>query len=258
VDFFPDFDRAKAICRGMIEKNLNVRWVVDVRVNEIIRFDDEMWDLLLRSGCRELETGGEAGCDRQLERISKECTPDQIYHAAKLSVEHGIPIRINFIIGLHGEGRKELLGTLNCIRRVQALSDGVKLQFYRYTPAPTTELGRSTWELVTRGHDGHVPYDAETIVHLPINHDQAKLFWLTREHERRVKRLYYFYLPLVYYLRGLKGGGLRGWFIRRLKTLAKIRVRFGITGFPFERWLYNRLKQGQLPRSREFEWQQEL
>ncbi len=256
VDFFPDFDRAKEICRGFIDRNLNIRWIVDVRVNEIIRFDDEMWDLLQRSGCRELETGGESGCDKQLEYIAKECTSEQIFRAAQLAVAHEIPIRINFILGLHGEDRKKLMDTLNCIGRVQSLSDQVKLQFYRYTPAPSTKLGLKTWKLVTRGHDGSVPEDAESIVSLPLNHDQAKLFWLSRTHERRVKRFYYFYLPYVYYIRGPGSPGIRGWVRRRLLDGIKIRLKYGITAFPFEQWIY-RLAKLKMPRSRNFEWEQE-
>ncbi|MEW6742722.1 MAG: radical SAM protein [Planctomycetota bacterium] len=259
TNFFPDFDRARAICRGLLARELKVRWIVDVRVRDILQFDDEMWDLLVRSGCRELETGGEAGCDRQLERIAKECTSEEIFEAASRVVARGINMRVNFIFGLHGERRAELLCTLRLLRRLQSLGPLVKLQFYRYTPVPTTELGLETWKLVTRGHDGSVPRDAESIVMIPLNHDVAKLFWLSESEERRVKRLYYFYLPLVYYFPYLpdERPGLRRWVLRRLISVARWRVRFGITALPFERWLCRRFGRP-MPRTREFEWKQQL
>jgi radical SAM superfamily enzyme YgiQ (UPF0313 family) len=256
TNFFPDLDRARAICRGLIERRLDIRWVVDGRVHEIVRFDEAMWDLLARSGCRELETGGEAGCDEHLSRIRKECTVAEIHEAARLTVGHGISFRVNFILGLEGQARSELLAILRLAERLQALGERVKMQFYRYTPIPVTDLGHETWSVVRRGHDGSVPRDVESIMRIPINHDEADLFWLSPSQERRVKRLYYLYLPLVYYLRDGAHSGLKGWGLRGLKACARYRVRHGVTAFPLERWLLKWI-QPDLPRSREFEWQQE-
>lgn len=257
TNFFADEDRARAICRGIVDRGLDIRWVADGRVQDFIRFDEELWDLLIQSGCREIVTGGEAGSDDQLEFITKECTAEEIYRTARLVTGRGINIRINFIVGLHGEDKRKLLATLRLVDRLQKLGESVKLQFYRYTPAPATELGAQTWRLKTRGHDGTVPMDAESIVFLPINHDQAELFWLSKTEERRVKRLYYHYLPLVYYFRDHGKPGLKRWILKRLIDLARIRVRHGVTAFPFEPWLCRIFKRP-LPRSREFEWRQEL
>ena len=257
TNFFPDFDRVRSICRGLIERNLNVRWVVDVRIYDILRFDDEMWDLLARSGCAELETGGETGSNRMLECVEKECRAEDIYQTALLSLNHGITIRFNFILGLYGESRKDLLATLRLIDRLQALGEQVKLQFFRYTPNPVTELGAATWKSKSRSHSGVIPRDIESIIKIPINEDRAELFWLSPAQERRVKRLYYFYLPLVYYYRGKGRSCIRRWILKRLIDLARFRVRRGITVFPFEQWFWEKYK-GPLPKTREYEWQQDL
>jgi len=257
TNFFPDIERARAICQGLIDRRLDIRWVVDGRVHEFVRFDEAMWDLLARSGCCELETGGEAGCNEQLARIHKECTTAEIHEAARLTVGHGIAFRVNFILGLQGQTRPELLAMLRLVERLQALGERVKMQFYRYTPIPATELGIETWSLARRGHDGSVPRDVESIIRIPINHDEADLFWLSPAQERRVKRMYYFYLPLVYYLRNGEAAGPRGWALRRLAALARLRARHGFTAFPFERWICKWI-QPTLPRSREFAWQQDL
>jgi radical SAM superfamily enzyme YgiQ (UPF0313 family) len=257
TNFFADPDRVKAIGRGFLERGLAIRWVADVRVQDLLAFDDEMWDLLQRSGCTEMVTGGEAGCDAQLTAIAKECTADEIFRAASLTLKHGIKIRLNFILGLHGEGRQELLGTLRLLERLQSLGDEVMFQFYRYTPLPVSELGEKTWRLKRRGHDGTVPEDAESIVNIPLNHDAAQLFWLSPAEERRVKRLYYFYLPLVYYYRDNSRGVLKRWILKRLVSTARLRVRHGVTAFPFEEWLCRLFKRS-MPRSREFEWKQQL
>jgi len=257
TDFFPDQERALAICHGIVERKLDIRWIADVRISEINSFTEEMWASMRNSGCCELVTGGEAGCDKMLEFISKNCTADDIYRAAQLVTEHGMKIRLNFILGLHGEKRKELLATLSLVRKLQAIGDTVMFQFYRYTPAPPTDLGVETWRLKTRNHDGSVPMDAESIVSIPINHDLAELFWLSKAEEKRVKRLYYFYLPLVYYFRDYGKPGLKRWILKRIIDIARIRVRYGITAFPFEEWLCKKFNRP-LPRSREFEWKQEL
>ncbi|MEW6744824.1 MAG: radical SAM protein [Planctomycetota bacterium] len=260
TNFFADRERVRAICRGLTERALDVHWIADARVADIIRFDDELWELVKRSGCHEIVTGREAGCDFQLGRVAKECTSEEIRRAAELVVSHGMHIRVNFIIGLHGEGRRELLGTLRLLRRLQALGPQVRLQFYRYTPIPATSLGRKTWQLVTRGHDGTVPRDPHSIMAIPLNYDDGKLFWLSKREERRVKHLYYFYLPLVYYFPFVRDQARRGprrWVLNRLVDVGRLRVRYGATAFPLELWLCRKFGR-RMPVTREFEWQQYL
>lgn len=260
TDFFPDHDRAKEICRAIIERKLDIQWIADVRVRDIVAFDDEMWDLLKRSGCVELETGGESGSAERLEDMIKECEVEDVYEAARRVVGHGMTARFNFILGLPRERSRDLLKTLRLMRRIQSLGDRIKMQFYRFTPSPTTRFGAEAWSMKTRGHDGQIPRSVEQINAIPINHDEQSMFWLSEPHERKIKRLYYLYLPLVYYLRGpIANGNLKGvraWAARLVRALAALRTSTGWTALPFERLLARWIGM-RLPRTREFEWKQD-
>ena len=95
------------------------------------------------------------------------------------------------------------------------------------------------------------------IVAIPINFEEAYMFWLSKAQEKRAKRLYYFYLPLVYYYAYVRDRGtsrFRRWVLDRFIDFGRIRVRHGILAFPFEQWICKRLGRI-MPHTREFEWQ---
>ncbi|MCB1281106.1 MAG: B12-binding domain-containing radical SAM protein [Salinibacterium sp.] len=255
TDFFPDYDRVKDICRGIIARDLQLKWIADVRVKDMICFDDEMWDLLARSGCAELETGAEAGDEQQLELMHKECTADQIHVAVSRAVDRDICVRANFILGLPKEGPRELRHTLALVHRLDALGPRVKFQFYRFTPSPRTRFGAETWRLRNDRHDGQAPRDVASMLRVPINHDEAEMFWLDRRQEHEVKRFYYTYLPLGYYLGREPGPGR--WLVSAMGYIGRWRTRRGIGKLPFESWIC-RVFRIKLPRSRAFEWYQDL
>ena len=258
VDFLSDVDRARTIASGLIERGLSIRWVCDGRIQSMLGYDEDLWCLLRGSGCAEIETGGESGNDGRLASIRKECSAEEVFEASRLIVEHGIAARVNFILGLPQETRRELLDTVRLIDRVHSLGPLTKLQLYRFTPWPASSMGAHTWSFMGRGHDGHVPDTAAEILDIPINFHDAHMFWVTAAHERRVKRLFHFYMPLAYYV---PDGGVvrsRRWLLRAMKILARARILRMWTAFPWECFLAKRLFGYCLPRTATFEWQQHL
>ncbi len=253
TDMFPDHERVREICRLLIQRDLNIRWIADVRIKDVIQFDSEMWDLLRRSGCAELETGGESGAEDLLDAMQKECTAGEIYDGVKVIVDHGIAARVNFILGLPNETKNLLNETLRLVHRIGLLGPKAKFQFYRFTPSPATRFGSETWHSKNSRHDGSVPVDVRALNGVPINHDKAPMFWLKKSDEARVKRFYYLHLPLAYYFQDDGRKGIKRWGLRLLMKLARARIRFGFSSLPFESFLCDAFDRP-LPRSREHEW----
>ena len=76
-----------------------------------------------------------------------------------------------------------------------------------------------------------------------IDMEPGRMFWIDETHERDVKRLYFFYAPLVFIPGCVKTDvGRRGWqrVLRCLRPLARWRVRHYVFAFPFEKWLNDR------------------
>ncbi|MFA5175219.1 MAG: radical SAM protein [Patescibacteria group bacterium] len=142
-NFFVDIVRAKAIVKGMIDKNLNIPWETTVRADYMRKgmIDDEFMSKLKQSGCYLLSFGAESGSPRVLKKINKGVAPNQIVDSAKLCLKYGIVPQYSFMIGLPGETREDMNATLKLIDILAKLSDNVQIlgpQAFR--PYPGSDL----------------------------------------------------------------------------------------------------------------------
>ncbi len=128
-NFFVDIGRAKAIINGMIERGLTIPWETTVRADYVRpgMIDDDFMGELRRSGCYLLSFGAESGSPRILEKINKGIVPEQIIDSAKLCLKHDIIPQYSFMIGLSGEGREDMMMTLDLIDKLAELSDKVQI-----------------------------------------------------------------------------------------------------------------------------------
>lgn len=128
-NFFADIKRAKAIIKGMIDRNLNTPWETTVRVDYISdqMIDDEFLDLLKKSGCYLLSYGGESGSEMVLRRINKGIKPAQIIYSAKQTLKYGIIPQYSFMVGLPGESKKDIKQTIYLIDQLTNLSPQIQI-----------------------------------------------------------------------------------------------------------------------------------
>lgn len=131
-----DRDRAKAIFRGMIEKKIDVTWNTPNGIH-VISLDDEVLDLMKRSGCYELTLAVESGDETVLrEIIHKPTRLDQVEDAARRIRKQGIAMAGFFIIGFPGETKEQIQRTLDFSRRL----DLDHISSFIFQPLPGTPL----------------------------------------------------------------------------------------------------------------------
>jgi radical SAM superfamily enzyme YgiQ (UPF0313 family) len=107
---FADRARTKKLLKLMIEKNLNLKWKATGVY--LPAMDEEIFELMSKSGCIMLNIAIESGNERVLkEIIHKPLKLESVFEKVALAHKYGLYIVANFIIGLPGESFQEMRDT---------------------------------------------------------------------------------------------------------------------------------------------------
>jgi anaerobic magnesium-protoporphyrin IX monomethyl ester cyclase len=135
-------DQVVGLCRAIIDAGLRIRWTCNSRVDFV---DQEMLQLMARSGCHYIAWGLESGNKEILAHARKGVDPDRARQSLMLAREAGISNWGYFIIGLPGE-------TEETIRQTIAFSKSLPLDialFHIAAPYPGTpfftEVVKNGW-----------------------------------------------------------------------------------------------------------------
>jgi anaerobic magnesium-protoporphyrin IX monomethyl ester cyclase len=131
--FTIDDNRTIAICRGIIDRGLNLTWECLSRVDGV---NDEVLTAMREAGCARLFFGLESGDDRILRTMKKQATFAEGRAAIDLAGRNGLKTGAFFILGYPGETNNSLTRTVNA-------SSELPLDYLSYTvpyPLPGTDL----------------------------------------------------------------------------------------------------------------------
>lgn len=109
--------RAKEICQRIIDRQLEIKWVCDTRVDCL---DEELVALIKRAGCIRVKIGAESGSDRILKAMNKGITTEQVRRAVSWIKEAGLPMTVYFMIGYPQETNEDLQQTIDLARELDA------------------------------------------------------------------------------------------------------------------------------------------
>jgi radical SAM superfamily enzyme YgiQ (UPF0313 family) len=113
-----------------------------------VRLPDEVWARCKQSGLRRLLVGVESGSDEMLRRIRKDIRIEQVFHTVDRMLKYGIAGHFPFIVGFPDESDASIQETLECAKRLRALSPDFQTPIYYFKPYPGSELVR---DAVDRG-----------------------------------------------------------------------------------------------------------
>lgn len=137
---FVDEYRVQQICQGLIERKLGVQWRANCRFDYLANYSQAFLELLAKSGCVELDFGGESGSERIQQRIGKDVTVEEMVQAVT-NLHHFSPSiepYISWMSGLPGETDEDLEQTFDLMDKMQEINP--KTQHYGifvYTPFPS-------------------------------------------------------------------------------------------------------------------------
>tara|TARA_Y100000294_G_scaffold175534_1_gene195861 strand:+ start:737 stop:2173 length:1437 start_codon:yes stop_codon:yes gene_type:complete len=125
--------RVKQVCDYLIEKNVDLSWACEAKVNFV---NPEMLKIMKKAGCWQIAYGLETGSQQILDSIDKGTTIKQARDAIKWSKEAGIETRGFFMIGAPGETRDTIRETIDFIKDIDL--DDFHVTFF--TPYPGTAV----------------------------------------------------------------------------------------------------------------------
>ena len=126
-------DRAKEICKKLIEKGINkkVKWWANTRVHT----DLELMKLMKKAGCRLIIPGFESGSQAILKNIHKGTTIEQAVQYMCNARKAGLLVHGCFMVGNKGETKETMQQTLDFAMKLNPDS----AQFFPLIPYPGTE-----------------------------------------------------------------------------------------------------------------------
>ncbi|MSR09729.1 MAG: radical SAM protein [Gammaproteobacteria bacterium] len=103
---------AREVCEALIARGLNTPWTCYLNP---VRFDQELADIMARSGCQGVEIGSDSGTDQGLERLKKGFTTEKIRQTSRICQQAGIKDCHTFILGTRGETLDDVARSLDFI-----------------------------------------------------------------------------------------------------------------------------------------------
>ena len=139
INFFdPEFiinkQRVIDICKGIINKKLDVIWNCTARVDTI---DMEVLKWMKKAGCFSISYGVESVNPQVLKNIKKNITPSQVEAAVILTKATGIQPALFFMMGLPGDTKKSCRENIK-FAKYMALKYDLRPQCTIATPYPGT------------------------------------------------------------------------------------------------------------------------
>ena len=121
------------VCRGIVERGLEIRWGCNSRVDTI---DDERAAAMKGAGCWVVAFGVESGAQELLDKMKKGARVERARQAVAVCKRHGLRTHAFFIIGLPWETEETLEATFRFAREL----DTDFFDFNIAYPLPGTEL----------------------------------------------------------------------------------------------------------------------
>jgi radical SAM superfamily enzyme YgiQ (UPF0313 family) len=136
MDFFISEARADEVARRIAP--LGVSWWALGRVDELLRYRDETWRALRRSGLRMTFSGAESGSDAVLQRMNKggRAAASATVELVRRMREHGVVPELSFVLGTPPDPVQDALSTIEFIRTVKRANPATEIVMYVYTPVP--------------------------------------------------------------------------------------------------------------------------
>jgi len=107
--FTVDKNRLEKICKGMIERKLDMKWFSFSTVNTI---DESLMRLMKKAGCRMIGFGAESSNKENLVKMGKPINPQKTMEVIKLANKIGLITIAYYLIGFPFETKQQMLDTI--------------------------------------------------------------------------------------------------------------------------------------------------
>ena len=140
-NFFTDLKRIKKILQGIIDEKLNINWgTLGLRVDTAMRIDAELFQLMEKSGCINVDIGAESGCKRILEMVDKQITVEDMLEVNRRIAQYPFIVKYTFIVGFPTETKDEMFSTVQAALRLTSENKNAYTPIFAFTPYPGSPM----------------------------------------------------------------------------------------------------------------------
>ncbi len=134
MDFFVSEARTKEIADRIAD--LGIQWWGLGRVDTLMRYSEETFQKMARSGLKMVFSGAESGSVETLARMNKGGTasPELALELARRMRRHGIVPEFSFVLGSPPDPEEDTRLTFEFIREVKRVNPATEVILYVYTP----------------------------------------------------------------------------------------------------------------------------
>jgi len=235
-NFFTDKERVHKICKGMIERGLDIRWHASCRCEYLKGYDNDLLNLMKKSGCHTLAFGAESGSQKVLNAIKKDILVEDTLKSAEVCRLYGIRGAYSFMMGFPFETKDDLAQTMTLMDRLRSVNPDVEMNMFIYTPFPGTPL----YDLAIK-HGFREPKSLEEWSY--FSHWKIVVPWIDKKYKRLLEELSY--LSWFAFSLGLENRVKKKYFklsVKILHKLSLLRWKYRFFEFPIEWELIKRLR----------------
>lgn len=236
--FFCDDKRVEEICKGLIDRGINIKWGATHRVDRMTKHDDSFLKLLKKSGCSYLTFGVESGSQKILDLIKKDIKKEQAIEAARLCGEYGITGMFTFMCGFPEETEQDLVATMDLIDEMKKVNPKAWISgIFQYMAYPGTPLYKLALE-----NGFKVPETMQGWANYTYFQASQNLPWIDSEKEKKLKVLSYTSRFNFYNSENEK---IADSFVKKigllgLRGISKVRWKLRFFGMPLELGILDR------------------
>jgi radical SAM superfamily enzyme YgiQ (UPF0313 family) len=129
-----------AFCKELLDRDLRITWQLPVGTRcEMV--DEEVTDLLHRTGCRAITFAPESGSERTRKLVGKRLKDAPLMRAVRASVRSGLSVANFFVVGFPHDTRRDLWQSVGLAFRL-ALAGAHDIALSFYFPVPGSQLYR--------------------------------------------------------------------------------------------------------------------
>ena len=135
-DFFVSESRVAALAKGLI--GFNLQWWGEGRVDTLLNYAPETWELMKRSGLRMIFFGAESGLDETLKLMDKGgVTREKTKSIASLCAKYDIQSEFSFVMGANPTRTEEDIdATIDLMYELEEINPRSQMHPFIYTPVP--------------------------------------------------------------------------------------------------------------------------
>lgn len=240
TNFFVSKKRVRAICEGIIERGLDIKWAADVRTKQFIDFSPDLRQLIYDAGCRRLLLGAESGSQQALEQIGKQTTVDDTLHVSRICDKLGIIVRFTTMFGFPGEPEKDIEATLRMIEGIKTINEDFEVHGFFFAPYPGAPMYQEAIRLGFKPPDRLEDW-------ADFNLTELHTPWVNPVYKEKVDMIIDFYMPFASpgpeLRQKMAAGGPKAIAYRGMHKMAAWRVGKRDFRLPIE-WRVKKFKAG--------------